>query len=354
MKRNASSNHNLPFLNPYFIPKNTKWLLPIIFVIAFTLFIAMDFIDTDKIAKFPSILVRIVQQLSLIITSTIGTNFIISLCIEKKNKNDAFQEFFKNDFINSEAFNEMVPKEKQLLISDKYRKEYRLKNNPVLFEMVEYIERKLYNNIDDFYYEKCEQRVHCYIDKETKILTKKVDRLLEIKSYSAPIEKENFKLLSVYTKRINGEIGCEIKHLYIQKIGDKKLEKVDVKEESYQLEKPIDETLKRKNGYDCLVTYHLRNNVQLSPKDIFSVRIIAEVKSAEEYTSVFRLQVPCKKFTLFFDAPPGYKVKPNAFGFIDRAQKAMNSDEASNVNIEFDGWVFQDDGVIITLEENGS
>lgn len=341
----------MKFLKPYHVKKNVGVLLAIIFVVCALLFVSLDYVKVEGRPDYVVQIVKAVQQLSLLISSIIGTNFIISLALEKENKNNAFQEFFKNDFIDSTEFKNLIPIDRQKRISDNYRNREVFKNNSILAEMSDFIEHRLCKHVGNFYYEKCEQNVSCSLDNF--MIKKEINRVLEIKSYQKSCEIEKFLLLSIYTKQINGSLGCEINELKIKKTNEANFKTLDIgKYVEINIDNNIEETLKKKNGYDCLVTYRLRNPIQLTDENSFIVKISFNVVSFNnDCTSVFRLQVPCKKYILQFTSPNNYIVKPNAFGFIDRSQQALNNENPCNAKIEFDSWVFPDEGVIIEMQK---
>ena len=75
-------------------------------------------------------------------------------------------------------------------------------------------------------------------------------------------------------------------------------------------------------------------------------------KNDKVYTC--RLQYPCKKFDFNFHLiNDDYLINASAFGFIDDAESSPNrSDDAKNLSIKFENWIFPRDGVCICLEKS--
>lgn len=340
------------FIKPYYYSKKTKVFLCIIMFVSAVCFILLDFVNLDGKSDLFGYFISFVKQLTLLITSIIGTEFLLSLALEKRNQNDAFKEFFKEDFINSSIFTEMVPQDKQKIISDKYRLEKIFDNKKVVSEMIDYAQEKLCENLGDFYYEDCSYHVNCSIDKG--MFKKSVKKVIQIRSIKGSIEKKKFPLLSVYTEKSSNNVASvEVPVLRMKKANESRYKTLVEGKDYYCEYGEVEETLKKKNGYDCKITYILRDKVELfEDKDLcIEVNCVKYSKLDDDLTSVFRVQVPCRKFEINFHAPESYQVKPNAFGYIDHSQKAVNGEEPENVKIRFDKWIFPDDGAIIEVQK---
>lgn len=340
------------FLKPYYYSTKTKVFLGIIIFISAIGFVLLDFVNVEGKTELFGYFISFIKQITLLITSIAGTEFLISLALEKKNQNDAFKEFFHKDFINSSLFTDMVPNDKQKIISDKYRMENIFDNKKIVSEMIDYAQEKLCENLGEFYYENCSYHVNCSIDRG--MFKKCIKKVIQIRSIKGSVQKQNFPLLSVYTEKFpNDSVLMDVPTLRMKKVNESSYRTL-VKDRDYYCEySEVEETLKKKNGYDCRVTYLLRDSVEIiEDRDLcIEVNCVKYSRLDDDLTSVFRVQVPCRKFEITFHAPDSYQVKPNAFGYIDHSQKAINGEELENVNIEFDKWIFPDDGAIIEVSK---
>ena len=297
---------------------------------------------------------EVIKDASIVFFSTFGVNLLLGICIEKKSTNKAVEEFFSDEFLQSKNFNDMVPFEKQRQIYEKYKNKVVFNNMAPVSEMSNYLQERLCKSLCDYYYEKCDYDTTCVVDKGMlkKVFTKDV----KISFLKENPDCEQFEFFSMYTKKINGKEHLKITRVRLkdENGGERRVLK---KASDYRVDKTnrIDETLKVKNGYDsycrCFLEPHVINEII---RDNLSLEInwYCYEMLDDCLCSVYRVKVPCKKFTLDFRAPEDFKVLPNAFGFIDRSQGATNSTEHNVAKIEFAGWIFPDDGAIINLLKN--
>lgn len=296
---------------------------------------------------------EVIKDISVVLFSTFGVNLLLGICVEKKNKNKAFEEFFSKEFLNSSDFNEMVPVERQKQIYEKYKNKIVLNGNSSVCEMSDFLHERLCDNLVDYYYEKCEYHTSCVIEKG--LLKKSFIKDVKIAFLNENPNCEQFEFFSMYTKKIDGK-----DHLMITgvRLKDDKGKEVKILRENidYEINKnnKIDETLKLKNGYDshsrCFLEKDVVNEI-IKDNLTLEIKWYCYEKIDDCLCTVYRVKVPCKKFTLEFHAPESFDVLPNAFGFIDRSQGATNGDEHNAAKIEFAGWIFPDDGAIINLKK---
>ena len=214
------------FLKPYYYSTKTKVLLFIIMLVSAVCFILLDFVNVDGKTDMFGYFISFVKQLTLLITSIIGTEFLLSLALEKHNQNDAFKEFFREDFINSSVFTEMVPRSKQKLISEKYRIEHIFDNKDIILKMMDYAQEKLCENLSDFYYEKCTYYANCSIEKGK--FKKDIRKVIHIRSIKGAIHKNKFPLLTVYTKKVENQTLLDEPVVKIKSINDNSYKKLDI------------------------------------------------------------------------------------------------------------------------------
>lgn len=311
-------------------------------------------VSTAQTNTSQMVVYEIMKDASIVVFSTFGVNLLLGLCIERKQRNNAFEDFFSNDFLESNNFNDMVPIDKQEKIYKKYQLEQIFNGKNDVCTMADFLQYKLCSNLLDYYYEKCEY--HTYCEEIGGLLKKTFVKSIKVSPLDNSSTIKEFEFFSMYTKKIAGKDHLTITSVCLK--NDKNSDTIELKENmDYYVKKSekIDETLKKKNGYNSHCRCYLSENTvtTMLDKDLsLEIRWYCYEDLNDCLSSTYRVKVPCKDFTLEFTAPVNYEVLPNAFGFIDRSQKATNSEQPNIAKIQFDGWIFPDDGAIINLKKN--
>lgn len=71
----------------------------------------------------------------------------------------------------------------------------------------------------------------------------------------------------------------------------------------------------------------------------------------DDKSSTFRVIKPCRNFSLVYSITQHekYRIGVDAFGFLDDADDSANNTSRSNVNITFNDWIFEYDGVVVVI-----
>lgn len=343
--------------------KFTKWhinsssmvLSFIIFIISFLAYIYFSFIDNNTTVPTSANGVTIPQDLNctkmlkdilLVIISVLGTNLLLNVVIQKGQNNDFFTDFFANDIISSPEFYENLDDKNTIKILKCLESKQYFNNNVIITEMYDSIRHKL-NKIDkEYYFEKCTYNVTCSV--YDNFFEKNIVRAIRIRSYKSSAEIRNFNLANYTSKTVNGHKSYELKSLVIDG------HELDVSRNVTLKSIPIIDLMSKKNGYDSKINLQYNGKLSLRNDADTTITVNYIVRSTlDDITSTFRASEPCKNFQLIYKIDPNsnYKVTANAFGFWDSADSSPNNLIDHEININFNDWIFEDDGVTVSLSK---
>lgn len=340
-------------LKKFIIKRSTFVLLIILTVLCFLFCIVCSYYlnaqtnieaeSSNAILGINDTSLKTIKDILIILTTILGTNLFMSLLIDVRSKNQIVTDIIENDVISSPEFYEKMSEENKFKMCNaleenlyyKYGKEQQIFNE---------IRQKLKKNIDSYYYESCEYVVTCNI--YDTYIEKQITRKVSIKSFDSKYTIKDFPISNYSTKSIDGVEAFKLESF---KINDEKINlKNYVGTTHYNEVANLDE----QNEYDISSRY-----IYQKPLDIYSDKeTIITVKcvsrtSIDDKGATFRVAKPCKHFSLIYTLQQSdkYRLAVHAFGFLDDAKDSANNNSKSNINITFNNWIFENDGVVVII-----
>lgn len=316
----------------------------IAFTIAFLGYAVMLYLAQDsKINKDTVVIIEMLRDVFLAITSIIGTSLLTSVFIEKNQKNIDYTELIANDiFASPEFYMNLTEENKEKMLT--YLSENSQKKDPIRSELYSLYKEKLLANKYQYYYENFDESTSYY--DFGSYSEKRNKRIIKLRSYNEKIEIKKICLLSYKLsptpeietfELLGGSFGVENDPLLIGK---------DIVVETSITRSPF----LMKNGYLQTYEVNLCKEISLYPdKDtVISFEYISRVSDGDMSSGV-GVSVPCRKFSLNFYAPSEYIVYAHTFGFLDSGNNISNSDYKNTISVHFDRWLLPDEGVAICL-----
>lgn len=291
----------------------------------------------DKIAKLQTL-----KDILLVIISVCGANLLLSLIIETKSKNSLVTEIMLNDVISSPDFYQKMDDDKKIKMFNALEEHLYFKYN-INHIMFKNMRDKIINMVCDYYYESCSYIVTCsvydtYIEKE---ITKKVS----LKSYDKKYTIKDFSIGSCSSKKID---GLDPYNLISFEING---EEIDLNK--YMAKKSIKvSNLNKQNEYNVNMEYIYNKPLIIKNNEETILTVKCKTRTAiDDKSSTFRVIKPCKKFSLVYSITQNekYRIGVDAFGFLDDADGSANNTSHSNINITFNDWIFEYDGVVVVI-----
>lgn len=288
-------------------------------------------------------LLSTIKDVLVVLISILGTNLLIGLLVDVSSKNNLVTHIMENDIISDPYFYtlmEVEQKEKMLngLIENIYF------DNKDTKKMFYNILDKLKCSIDEYYFDKCEYIVSCniYDNYIEKTITKKV----EIKSFDENIIIKDFGLGSFASRKVAGLNTFEL--ISVEVNG----EKMDATSEDIKLVNRKLSNLDEQNKYDSYGGYIYGKNLHINNSIGTKISVSCVTRtSKDDITTTFRVTKPCRNFALIYSIKQHekYRIAVDAFGFLDDADDSTNNRSDSNINIKFDDWIFENDGVVVSV-----
>lgn len=301
-------------------------------------------IQPEKIVMY-----EVVKDVTTVVFSTFGVNLLLGLCIEKKNKNSAFEDFFKDDIIKTHDFY------KRLSVDDKEKMlkglelNHYYNGNDTLREMCKHSREKIIKVNEEYFYESCEYNV-TVMDKGT-YFEKDIVRSFSVKSYDAKKTIPKFRLATVTNNKIEGLNVCEI--VSIVKDGKDITSKCKTEEQdvpSNGASAPLNKC--------SAIYYNDRLHLTNGKSPDFIIRMITRCPK-DDITSTFRVSVPCKNFSIKYNMAVGnrekYKLVTHSFGCCEDAEDFSTERHPGSASIKFKNLIFKDDGAVVVMcQQNNS
>lgn len=299
--------------------------------------------NNDNAFGISNTALKTAKDILIILTTILGTNLFMSLLIDVRTKNQIVTDIIENDVIAAPEFYEKMSEENKLKMCNALERKLYHKYNKEQ-EIFNEIRQKLTGNINSYYYESCKYVVTCNI--YDNYIEKQITRKVVIKSFDTKYTIKNFSISNFSSKSIN---GIESFTLESFKINDKKVDLANDVELS-----PCDEVdnLDQQNEYDINSRYIYKKpmNIYSDKETTITVECISRT-SIDDKGASFRVAKPCNHFSLFYTLPQQdkYRLAVHAFGFLDDANDSANNSSKSNINITFDNWIFENDGVVVMI-----
>lgn len=294
---------------------------------------------TSEISEIRLAILKTVKDVLLACTSIFGGTLLVNVLVEKTSKNQFLAEIMNNDVVASPVFYQSMDKDIQENMYSALEESLYFPTK-VQKEIYDYARTMLGSMPTDYYYEECSYAVTCKVYSD--YIEKHITRTFKVRSYDGQRKIKEFVVSNFHAKQVSGLESFDLRAF--------KIDGADFKHKVKQVSATSDQ-LDRQNNYDVSRKYIYKD---LRLKAGQSVEIIIEYvsrTSIDDRSSTFRTTKPCRKFSLLYtlDESPDYRIAVDAFGFLDDANDSVNTDSHHDVNITFNNWIFDCDGVVVTL-----
>lgn len=330
-------------LQKFIVSKGVKILSSAIVFICSVVYIVIKYFQ--GITETMPVWVGVIGEVMLVVISVFGTNLLLSVLIETRNKNALFSEFLANDILSSPEFYDHMTDENKRKMADTLNLSVNLNGNYDLLDMSKSVQEKLVTSQKEYFFEKCSFDVS--IKDEGKYFEKIVNRRATLCPYEDSVKIDGFSFLKIKTTDFVDTKPFSWKSISIN--GTNIDVKSDIEEVDFE-----PEMLPKKNGYDFCKEYRYKKPIWLKRDKKTNISLTYIVRCPKtDIISAYRAAAPCKNFSVHCSITPEeqYKLSANAFGFIDNANKSATSVRDNELSISFENWSFQDDGVCIVINE---
>lgn len=289
----------------------------------------------------------ILKDIMTVLTSIFGINLLLSECIERKNKDAAFEEFFVNDILYSPSFYDHLNEIEKKKILHNLEANVYFNNSELKKKMFKSIMDKLVKSRSQYLVENCKFNITCEV--KDSFIQKEIIKKVTVKTIEGKNYIDKFPLLNVSSAKVDGLEAVELVYVKINGAEINKKKDVDMTKNKNQ------HNMQKKLGYNEIKSLTLKKKLNFNTKDAHNsieMKYITRVP-LNDLSYICRMSTPCKGFSLSFEMKNAnsHRVNAYAFGFIDDGKDSLNSDDKSKVNIEFNDWIFPGDGVAISLNK---
>lgn len=335
----------MPYLKKYKISPSSKWLILIVLVVCAVAYIMCTYyINLDEIGNETINVAKIqtAKDVLLVIISMTASNLLLGIIVEVKSKNSIVSEIILNDVFSSPDFYKNMDEEKKKNMYNALQNELYYRND-VKNSIISEITEKIVVFLKDYYYESCGYVITCsiYDDYIEKDITKKV----VLKSYDKSYTIKDFCIGSCSSKKI---IGMDSYEIVSFEIDGKKIElsgNVVIKDAEMS-------NLGEQNEYDINKKFIYKKLIRVKKDKGTTIVVKCKTRTTiDDKSSTFRVVKPCKNFSLVYSIKQHdkFRLGVDAFGFLDDADESANNTSDSNINITFNDWIFEYDGVVVTI-----
>lgn len=285
---------------------------------------------------------------SLLIISTItGTNLLTSAILETDNKNQEWRNIISTDFLSNANFYSNMDDKTKWDIFLAIKCSINGDNNMVQDEITSSILKKMKFENEEFYFEKCAYDVKCTISNN--YIEYVVARRTELYSYKKKFVCDKFRV-AIVANMCDNELG--IRDISV-KLNGRQLSDADLIIEKEAISKEADI---ERNGYNEIKYIYLRDPLELYSKNeehncVTMVYSYTARTALNDLVSSYRASQPCKCFSVKFDllSKEKYQLVTNTFGFLDSSKGEDDTNNDYTSYSEFKDWIFEDDGVIVSI-----
>ena len=287
----------------------------------------------------------VLKDVFVVVSSTLGLNLFLSICVEKTNKNSAFKEFITDDIITSPDFYNLLTREKQQEVLTALESSY-FGNGRWHKQIHKSITKKL-NHAEEIGYVITESKTNI----TCRIYDNYIEKSFKKKTTFSALDNskclKNITLLNINSKKIDSLPCIELKNV---KINGKT---VDPKDNNIIKKFEIPKTSGRSSDYNSISNLKikklpLRKDYTATIETSYITRV-----PINDLSYIFRVNSPCKKLSLRFqiENPESYQIDRYAFGFIDDARESEEYYGHNSIEIEFKDWIFPSDGAAIVFHK---
>lgn len=365
--KKKSKEKGLTFFERFTYKKNVKIILLVLFFVACLGFIVCTIVtdvyltedalksiyennsNNQSVTVFWFNLCSIFKDVFVVLTSTLGVNLLLSICLEKINQNKAFEDFFLNEIVSSPKFYENLSKEDKTTMLHALEANYYYNDSNIKKEMYKSITNKLkWGNERDYIVTECKCDVSCYIHED--YIEKRIIKHIEIVPDTPNYKVEKFPLLNITSNKIAGKDAVELEKVEIENV------EIDIDKRVYKGTKPNENNLDKRVGYDEFHELSLKKPITFDKDNVVPKKITIYYKTRTPITDLSytcRMGSPCKKFEFRFEVKDSsqYQVRAYAFGFIDDGKNTPNFGDNNKVVIQLNDWIFPNDGVTVFLNK---
>lgn len=286
----------------------------------------------------------VVRDIFLVITTILLSTLLTSMLVETRTKNELYYNAIFDDVVSNPFFYRSLSPETKRSMLNTLEKELLFSGSKQISQMYESIQQKLSQEVyTQYYFSECNYHIIWVVNEEEGTITKYINRTTKIRSYEDKCPISSFRAVRWSGIRMNGCFTLE----YV-KVNGKQLH-----ESQYNLSSASIDAVPINNQYTVSYNCTFSQEIELHADQdtVISVSYTTKVPLSDS-TYVCLSRVPCKRFSV--DATvrgSSYKLAAAAFGFLDSAQNSPPCVNDQEVRIEFDDWVFSQDGVTITMSK---
>lgn len=293
----------------------------------------------------------IAKEILVVVFSVLGSSILSVLFIERRDKNNMISDFVFNDVFSSEDFIKGVTEENKKKMHENLEKSLYFNDSIYKSELYHSIRQKLNANEKDdgCYFEKCEYDVTCKIFDNR--IEKKIKKTMRLKSFKKQSNVADFVLGFFRSAKVNGYDSFKVLSITVngKEYDNKYVKEVGVQHKISDI----------KSGYDNLKRYEFCQTLDVSRnKPIDIVFCYKTVVPTNDIVYTCRMHRECKNFSFRYKLEPQngqqYRLSAAAFGFADDGNKTPNQkDDEPEISFEFNDWIFEHDGVSVTMVKKG-
>ena len=338
----------MEYIKKYKLKSSTLLIMVILTIICmcgciyFSYCLNLDEKELQHYTTLDPVALKTIKDIFVILTSILGTNLLLNSLIEVRSKNQIITDVIENDVISSPKFYEEMSEENKLKMCNALENNLYYKYD-IVHQMFDDIRKRLNDKIEEYYYVSCEYDVTC--DINDKFIEKQISKTIAIRSYEDKYTINDFCISQFSSKQIAGVSSFELTSLKIN--GETKSIKETVKTIPNEVSR-----LGEQNEYDISNCYIYNIPIEISKDKETTICVQCTTRtSIDDRCSTFRVTKPCKNFLLVYNLnqQKDLRLSVDAFGFIDDANNSTNNTSKSNVNIKFNDWIFENDGVVVTI-----
>lgn len=286
------------------------------------------------------------KDVCVVVCSIFGSNFLLSLIIQKKSQNDLYDEFITEDLLQNRKFIKSIPKDNRKILLKSIEEIDFFSENKIYSKLIDSVRDKIAESHYPYYYISHNMDIICSI--ESNYIEKEIIKTVEIGSFEKCKTIKSFVISKFVLEELSGVKNVEIK-------------KLTINDENKDIDNCIEYVYNENNDnvYLANVNYNKKGLCRLKDRITFyndkptKIEITYTTRvplSDKVFTS--RLSSPCKNYHFHFridDSVNNYKIYAQAFGFQDDAMKNPAGSRKNEITYEINDWAFPTDGVFVTF-----
>lgn len=340
-----TKDNRLPFLKKFYTSKKTAVWAVISTLLSLIIYVVV-LICIESISTTGGTIpygVYVLRDISLVVFTILITSIITGFLVETRSKNELYHNTILDDVIANPVFYQSFSDDTKQEILHNLEQELLFSNNVKVQNMYESIQKKLSEATSEgYYFSECSYHVSCKID--TTSILKRINRTIRLRSYANKYTVNNLPILKWSGLHTIGH------HFLLDQIY---INGNPVPKDNYKLKATQDSShLDSFCGYSVTYTCTLIKPIELQANTdtIISISYTTRVPLFDNvYTC--RSSVPCRRFLVdaHLEDSPNYKINALAFGFLDVATRSPVPLSDNEIRVDFDDWVFNKDGVVISF-----